>query len=102
MFVGNADLDLRQAELGDSEVSFTAFMLFGNIDLYVPEGVEVDFGGVAAIGHRREHGRDVPRSRARRCCVPALLAVRHRRPLAGPDELGEQDLRGDHAGDEAR
>jgi hypothetical protein len=60
VFVGNADLDLRQAELGDSEVSFTAFMLFGNIDLYVPEGVEVDFGGVAAIGHRREHGRDVP------------------------------------------
>jgi class 3 adenylate cyclase len=60
VFVGNADLDLRQAELGDSEVSFTAFMLFGNIDLYVPEGVEVDFGGVAVIGHRREHGRDVP------------------------------------------
>jgi class 3 adenylate cyclase len=59
VFVGNADLDLRQAELGGAVASFRAFVLFGNIDLYVPEGVEVDFGGVAVIGHRREHGRDV-------------------------------------------
>jgi len=38
----------------------TALVLFGNIDLYVPERVEVDFGGLAVFGHRREWGRDVP------------------------------------------
>jgi class 3 adenylate cyclase len=56
---GNADLDLRQAELRGSVVSLTAIVLFGNIDLYVPEGVEVDLGGIAVFGHRREHGSDV-------------------------------------------
>jgi class 3 adenylate cyclase len=57
---GNADLDLRQAELDGPVASFTALVLFGNIDLYVPEGVEVDLGGLAVFGHRREWGRDVP------------------------------------------
>jgi class 3 adenylate cyclase len=57
---GDADLDLRQAELGGRVASFTALVLFGNIDLYVPEGVEVDLGGFAVFGHRREWGRDVP------------------------------------------
>ena len=57
---GNADLDLRQAELDGPAASFTALLLFGNIDLYVPEGVEVDLGGLAVFGHRREWGRDVP------------------------------------------
>jgi class 3 adenylate cyclase len=57
---GNADLDLRQAELDGPAASFTALVLFGNIDLYVPEGVEVDLGGLTVFGHRREWGRDVP------------------------------------------
>ena len=56
---GNADLDLRQAELDGPEASFTALVLSGNIDLYVPEGVEVDLGGLSVFGHRREWGRDV-------------------------------------------
>jgi hypothetical protein len=57
---GNLDLDLRQAELGHCVTSFTAFLLFGNLDLYVPEGVEVDLGGLAVFGRRREWGRDIP------------------------------------------
>jgi class 3 adenylate cyclase len=57
---GNVDLDLRQAEFDGAVASLTALLLFGNLDVYVPEGVEVDFGGLAVIGHRREWGRDVP------------------------------------------
>ena len=59
VFLGDADLDLRQAELGGPVSSLKAFVLFGNIDLYVPEGVEVDLGGLAVLGHRREWGRDL-------------------------------------------
>ena len=59
VFLGDADLDLRQAELGGAVSSLKAFVLFGNIDLYVPEGVEVDLGGLAVLGHRREWGRDL-------------------------------------------
>jgi hypothetical protein len=57
---GNVDLDLRRAELSGDAASLTAFLLFGNIDVYVPEGVEVDLGGLTVFGHRREWGSDVP------------------------------------------
>ena len=56
---GDADLDLRTAEIEDSAVTITAFVLFGNADFYVPEGVEVDVGGLTLFGHRREHGEEV-------------------------------------------
>src|SRR5436305_10018815 len=56
---GDVDVDLRQAELDGTVASMTAFVLFGNVDVYVPEGVEVDLGGLGAVGHRREWGRDV-------------------------------------------
>ena len=57
---GDLDLDLRQAELSGDVASITAFLLFGNVDFYVPETVEVDLGGLAVFGHRREWGRDLP------------------------------------------
>jgi len=59
-FLGDVDLDLRQAELEDTATTITAIVLLGNIDVYVPEGIEVDFGGLGIFGHRREFGRDVP------------------------------------------
>lgn len=58
--LGDSDLDLRQAELEHSVTTITAVILLGNIDVYVPEGIEVDFGGLGIFGHRREFGRDVP------------------------------------------
>jgi DUF1707 SHOCT-like domain/Cell wall-active antibiotics response LiaF, C-terminal len=57
---GDLDLDLRQAELSGQEASISVFVFFGNVDLYVPENVEVDLGGFAFFGHRREWGRDLP------------------------------------------
>lgn len=57
---GDLDLDLRQAELSGRVASITVLVLFGNVDLYVPESVEVDLGGLAVFGHRREWGHDLP------------------------------------------
>ena len=57
---GNVDLDLRRAELSGEVASLTAFLVFGNVDVYVPEGVDVDLGGLTVFGHRREWGSDVP------------------------------------------
>ena len=57
---GDLDLDLREAELSGQVASITVLVLFGNVDLYVPECVEVDLGGLTAFGHRREWGRDLP------------------------------------------
>jgi hypothetical protein len=57
---GDLDVDLRQAELSGPRASITAFVVFGNVDFYVPESVEVDLGGFAVLGHRREWGGELP------------------------------------------
>jgi hypothetical protein len=57
---GNVDLDLRQATLEGDVVTVVALGMFGAIDLYVPEGVEVDLHGLAFLGHKRARGNDPP------------------------------------------
>ena len=42
----------------------TVLAAFGNVDLYLPEGVNVEVGGITLFGHRREWGRDVARADA--------------------------------------
>ena len=56
---GDADIDLRKAEIAGPVVTITAFVLFGNADFYVPTGVDVDLGGFTVFGHRGEHGEEV-------------------------------------------
>lgn len=56
---GDADIDLRTAEIGGQVVTITTLLLFGNADFYVPRGVDVDVGGATVFGHRREHGDEV-------------------------------------------
>jgi Domain of unknown function (DUF1707) len=60
----DVDLDLREAEIDSPQVAVTVVVLFGNVDIYAPEGVDVDVGGIVAFGHRREWGRDVARAGA--------------------------------------
>ena len=56
---GDADIDVRKAEIGGPVVTITSFVVFGNADFYVPTGVDVDVGGLAVFGHRGEHGEEV-------------------------------------------
>jgi hypothetical protein len=60
MAFGNIDLDLRQATLEGDVIEVVAVGLFGAIDVYVPEGVEVELHGVALFGHREANGNDPP------------------------------------------
>ena len=57
---GNVDLDLRQATLERDVVTIVALGMFGAIDVYVPEGVEIDLHGFALGGHKRARGNDPP------------------------------------------
>jgi class 3 adenylate cyclase len=57
---GNADLDLRRTQLDGALASLTAVIFVGNLDIYVPEGIEVDVGGLAVLGHRRQRGGTSP------------------------------------------
>jgi hypothetical protein len=57
---GNIDLDLRRATLEGDVITIVAIGAFGALDVYVPEGVEVDFRGLAVFGHARARGDDPP------------------------------------------
>jgi Domain of unknown function (DUF1707)/Cell wall-active antibiotics response 4TMS YvqF len=54
----DVDLDLREAEIDSPQTAVTVVAAFGNVDVYVPEGVNVDVRGLTIFGHRREWGRD--------------------------------------------
>jgi Domain of unknown function (DUF1707)/Cell wall-active antibiotics response 4TMS YvqF len=58
MGFGNIDLDLRQATLEGDVIAIVALGMFGAIDVYVPEGVEVDLHGFTLGGHKRARGND--------------------------------------------
>jgi hypothetical protein len=55
---GDLDLDLRDATMDKAQAGVTVLAAFGNVDVYVPEGVNVDVGGLSVFGHRRDWGRD--------------------------------------------
>lgn len=55
---GDLDFDLRDATMDQGRAGVTVLALFGNVDVYVPEGVNVDVGGLTIFGHRRDWGRD--------------------------------------------
>ena len=56
---GDIDLDLRQATL-PHEVAINAIAPFGNIELLVPEDVQVDVGGFTLFGSKKVSVRDAP------------------------------------------
>ena len=55
---GDLDFDLRDATMDKGQVAVNVVAAFGNVDIYVPEGVNVDIGGLTVFGHRRDWGRD--------------------------------------------
>ncbi|MGH2972030.1 MAG: DUF1707 domain-containing protein [Gaiellaceae bacterium] len=57
---GNIDLDLRQASLEGDVVTVIGFAVCSALDVYVPEGVEVDLHGLGIFGHKNTRGKDVP------------------------------------------
>lgn len=61
---GDLDLDLRDATVDHRRTSLTALAAFGNIDIYVPEGINVEMAGIAIFGHRTDWGRDAVRKDA--------------------------------------
>jgi DUF1707 SHOCT-like domain len=57
----DVDLDLRDARIETPVTTVWVIAAFGNVDVYVPEGVDADVGGLTIVGHRNEWGRDVAR-----------------------------------------
>ena len=68
----DVDLDLREATIERPETALTVLAIWGNLDVYVPEGVNVDVSGLALFGHRRDWGTEVATPDAPTITVRAL------------------------------
>jgi hypothetical protein len=55
------DFDLRNVTVDHWQTTVTVLAAFGNVDVYVPEGVNVDVSGLSLFGHRRDWGLDTDR-----------------------------------------
>lgn len=58
---GDLDFDLREASIDRQRTTVTVLGAFGNADIYVPAGVNVDVSGIPVFGHLTDRGRDVSR-----------------------------------------
>ncbi|MGH9028074.1 MAG: DUF1707 SHOCT-like domain-containing protein, partial [Acidimicrobiales bacterium] len=58
--MGGCKLDLRGAEIEGAEVHITAWAFWGGIDIVLPEGIDVEVGGLSVMGGRSVRMKDVP------------------------------------------
>jgi Domain of unknown function (DUF1707)/Cell wall-active antibiotics response 4TMS YvqF len=56
---GDLDLDLRTAVMEQPRAAVNLMIACGNIDVYVPDGVNVEVSGLTIFGHLRDRGQDV-------------------------------------------
>jgi hypothetical protein len=57
----DVDLDLREAEIEGGDMTVAVFVAFGNVDVYVPQGIDVTADGLIVFGRQRHWGRDTAR-----------------------------------------
>jgi Domain of unknown function (DUF1707)/Cell wall-active antibiotics response 4TMS YvqF len=89
----DVDLDLRQAEMSGHRTALAVLVGFGNVDVYVPENVNVTVSGLAVGGHRRDWGKDLERPGAPEISVRAITLLGTvdvwRVPADMPGDYGE-------------
>ena len=82
MPAGDIDLDLTQATMPPGEVVINAVAPFGNIDVLVPEGAQVDVGGFTLFGSKKvavegsDEGESAAQIRVRGFTLLGSLKVR--------------------------
>jgi hypothetical protein len=54
--IGGDDIDLREAEIEGGELTIKVTSVMGAVSIYVPDTVEVEFGGFSILGANREKG----------------------------------------------
>ncbi len=89
---GNIKLDLRQAQMSTTETHIHARAVFGNVDLLVPEGVEVEVQARTQMGRTNlQAGAEMPgapRIVLTGGTIFGDIKVRHRRLWEKPGRRG--------------
>ncbi len=58
--MGGHEIDLREAEIEGGELTINIFSLMGGSNVYVPDSVDVEVGGLSVMGGHEEVGADNP------------------------------------------
>ncbi len=93
--LGGSDIDLRQVEIDDADVTITSICLMGGDDIYVPDGVDVEVSGFSLLGGSDQHGssafghRGAPLVRIRVFCLMGGTDVWHVPAEAGVASLAD-------------
>ncbi|HVV36330.1 MAG TPA: adenylate/guanylate cyclase domain-containing protein [Acidimicrobiales bacterium] len=86
--MGGVDIDLREAEFDSPELHITAVAIMGGISIIVPEGIDVDLGGLAIMGGKDARLAPVPlipgapRVRVTAFCLMGGVDVKSKKPAA--------------------
>ncbi len=94
--MGHVTLDLRGAAIEHGDVDIRCWALLGGVDVIVPEGVPVDFGGFVLMGGRDEKVADVvphpeaPRLRVRGYGMFGAVDLESRPYRPNERELGDE------------
>jgi Domain of unknown function (DUF1707) len=62
--LGDVDLDLRDVVIDQWQTTLIVVPALGNVDVYVPEGVNTVLSGGTLLGHSRDWGQDIDRADA--------------------------------------
>lgn len=86
--MGGIEIDLREAEFDTEELHITAVAIMGGISITVPEGIDVDLGGIAIMGGKDARLAPVPlipgapRVRVTAVCIMGGVDVKSKKPVA--------------------
>ena len=58
--MGGDEIDLREAEIDGGELTFTLYAFMGGANIYVPDSVDLEVGGLSFMGGHEEIGSDRP------------------------------------------
>jgi hypothetical protein len=58
--MGDCKIDLREAVIDAPVITIDALAMLGTVEVIVPEGVQVDFEGIAIMGSKQSHMSDAP------------------------------------------
>ena len=97
----NIDFDLRRATTETDVITIFILGLFGAVDVYVPEGVEVDMHGLAVFGTRARGNDPLPQPGTplvRVFSLPSAGIDVWRVPISWADKTWREVIRGIRAG----
>ncbi len=69
--MGGDEIDLREAEIEGGELTLNVFSLMGGANIYIPDSIEVDVGGLSVMGGNTEVGVERLRPGAPRITIRA-------------------------------